>query len=69
LVDGTLAITKSAFPFLDRNRSGNQAIQAASPDLIHREGVWLSSAVPYGTEAILVHVIAQRDDLGHLKWG
>jgi len=62
------AIMKSTFPLLDRNRSGNEANLAASPDLMYREGVWLSSAALRGTEAILVDVIAQRDDLGVLKW-
>jgi hypothetical protein len=69
LVHDTLADIISAFSVLDRNKSGNQADLAASPDLMHREGIRLLSAALCGTEAILADVIAQRDDLGVLKSG
>jgi hypothetical protein len=65
----TLADIKSVFSLLDRNRSGNHADLAASPDLLHRDGVRFSSAALCGTEAILADVIAQRNDLGVLKKG
>lgn len=65
----TLADIESAFSLLDRNRSGNQADLAASLDLMHRDGVRLSSAAQCGTEAILADVIAQRNGPGVLKRG